>query len=457
MRLGVGRAGAGLASGRPQGSSPGHARVAGGGAPVSVRSYAAHYCVPHIKVPGLVKLWPAEKPERVIFEPDARDAHVREFGAEQYKLRVEARDIIECGAVEMPLEEEGSTDPGAVHFLQLQVRTLDGCEYCSVEEAQNSPLFVTFRLGRRQELFELARTLLEVVPPAGEAMEQLAKAASSGVRSTTRVPYACLDSLAEAEAASHHRQLQAALRQPAVAPEAVDDGFQRQGSSPSTASSGPRYFEKVVLKTSHIEDWSGQTLLTKPLAESLLESLPISLRVPGAVEWVLRYTPKAHGVSMETLYRNMADHEKSVLLVQDAEDELFGGFASCAWVPHNLFYGSGEAFLFSFGRVARRTGSRGLIDVGAEPARKGRRAREEKLPQVTTWTWSAKNSFIQYSDHTLLGMGGGNGKHAFAIREDLLHGLSNPTETFGNPTLSTSEDFIVRDIEIWALEEVGVE
>lgn len=180
---------------------------------------------------------------------------------------------------------------------------------------------------------------------------------------------------------------------------------------------------------------AGQTLLSRVLAESILDYLPVSLRLPGAIEWVLRYTPKAHGVSLATLYRNVADRDNTILIVQDSESRIFGGFAPSAWEPKGKFYGSGEAFVFSFSCLA---------DPSA-------------VPEFQLYPWTSANSFIMYSDSDLFAMGGGDGRHALAIRNDLLHGLSSPTATFGNPTLAASEEFVVRDLEVWALEEVDVD
>jgi len=187
---------------------------------------------------------------------------------------------------------------------------------------------------------------------------------------------------------------------------------------------------RVALRAGDAAD--GGTLLTPALADCIADFLPVGLRLPGAVEWVLRYTPKAHGVSLTTLYRNLAESEKTILMVKDADARVFGGFALAPWEPQGKFYGSGEAFVFAF---------TGLADP----------------PEMAFYPWTTANSFIQYSDNDVLAMGGGDGRHALAVRSDLLHGLSSPTPTFGNPTLAASEEFVVRDIELWAIEEVEFE
>jgi len=173
-----------------------------------------------------------------------------------------------------------------------------------------------------------------------------------------------------------------------------------------------------------------RTLLNTELAECLLDHLPAVLRLPGAVEWVLRYSPKVHGVSLGTLYRNLATCEKTVTIIQDVQDHIFGGFASLPWQQHKAFYGTGESFVFSFGKV-------------------------EGSPDLRVYTWVAsRNSFFMYSDMDYFSMGGGDGSHAFLIRDDLLRGGSTPTPTFGNPALASAGEFVVKDLEIWALEEI---
>jgi len=132
------------------------------------------------------------------------------------------------------------------------------------------------------------------------------------------------------------------------------------------------------------------------------------------------------------MYRNVAEHEKSIVLIQDTNDYIFGGFAPATWAPSTRFYGSGEAFVFSFGWVKASTAPE----------------------QVNFYPWTSQNECFMYADHDLFGMGGGDGRHAFVIQQDLLKGHSSPTPTFRNDVLAGSDDFVVRNIEVWALEEI---
>lgn len=166
------------------------------------------------------------------------------------------------------------------------------------------------------------------------------------------------------------------------------------------------------------------------MAECIAEYLPVHLRLPGAVEWVLRYSPKAHGVSLATLYRNLEDYQTSVIVLQDTQEHVFGGFAPAAWEPKSKFYGSGEAFVFAF--------------TGADLSN----------PQLEIYPWTSRNTFVMYCDSSTIAMGGGDGRHAFAVQSDLLRGFSSPTPTFANPTLAAAEEFVIRDLEVWALEMI---
>lgn len=203
--------------------------------------------------------------------------------------------------------------------------------------------------------------------------------------------------------------------------------LKQPGSDEQSAPSPPPPVSTIALR------YRGgiKPLLSGLMAECVSEYLPVTLRIPGAVEWVLRYTPKAHGVSLSTLYRNLGNYEKSVVLVQDTAFRVFGGFAPEAWEPKGKFFGGAEAFVFTF------------TSLSAE------------CPQLQLFPWTSKNNYVMYADRSCLGMGGGDGRHAFAIEGDLLRGTSSPTPTFANPVLAASKEFVVRDMEVWSLEEVG--
>eukprot|EP00971_Amphidinium_carterae_P012796 252319-Amphidinium_carterae.1 len=56
----------------------------------------------------------------VSFEPDTRHPEVSDLGADEYRVRVQLRDLVECTAVAMPGEDESDK---ILFYLQLYVRT----------------------------------------------------------------------------------------------------------------------------------------------------------------------------------------------------------------------------------------------------------------------------------------------------------------------------------------------
>lgn len=387
------------------------------------------YCAPHVKIPGYLFI----SANLLHFQPDSGHEELREFGPEDYDVLVETRDILQCGAVTVPIEAPfGEVEPNprartrSAFFLQLQVRTLGGQAFCPAEDAANA-WCVVFRLRSRDELHDTAKQLLAVL----ETARQEAPPRSHVNR--TSVPFSSLDCAAEAEALWRQEMARRARAVDSGSPTACSSG------SPGSAGTSSRgggdsparvftHLEQVVLHPGNVDE----PILTQSLAEQLFDYLPISVRAPGATDWLLCYTPKEHGTSLSTLYRRAADSEMTLLVVQDAEGNVLGGFAPQAWEQRGRFYGSGESFVFSFRRP---------LGGGEE--------------ELQVFTWTSQNSYFMYSDADLLAMGGGDGHYAIAISHDLLRGHSAPTPTFGNPCLASSEEFVVRDLELWAFEPVS--
>jgi len=401
--------------------------------------HPAIYCAPHIKVPGVITV---SASSLVRFEPDASNEHVREVGVHQYQVCIEIGDVLECGAVAMPVEATASRlgQETMAYFLQLHVRTLDGVK-CCVPEAGTNTLrgwCVVFRLESREILHQVTLHILDFLEVAKREASSVASqvgGAPARARSSTSVPFPCLDCVAEMEAMStrqrHERQQALKGRvnaSTAGSKEGAAARLQLAAAKKEESDSDSDRDLGVVLKPGNVL----RPLLTENLACGLFEYLPIGVRIEGAVEWVLRYTPKAHGVSLKSLYRSVGQFRRTLVLVQDTEDHIFGGYAPESWEPTPRFYGSGEAFVFSFGFVDKNL----------------------PLPTAQIFPWSTKNSYFMHSDDSGVAMGGGNGSHAFFLASDLLRGVSGPTDTFGNTTLASTSEFVVKDLEIWAFEEV---
>ncbi|XP_059364629.1 oxidation resistance protein 1-like [Carassius carassius] len=161
-------------------------------------------------------------------------------------------------------------------------------------------------------------------------------------------------------------------------------------------------------------------LLEAEQIEKLAKHLP-----PRTIgyHWNLAFSTSKHGMSIKTLYRAMQDQDSPMLLViKDSDGQIFGALASEPFKVSEGFYGTGETFLFTF------------------------------YPDFEAHKWTGDNLFFIKGDMDSLAFGGGSGEFGLWLDEDLYHGRSHSCKTFGNPMLSTKEDFIVQDIEIWSFE-----
>ncbi|XP_047212653.1 nuclear receptor coactivator 7 isoform X1 [Girardinichthys multiradiatus] len=139
--------------------------------------------------------------------------------------------------------------------------------------------------------------------------------------------------------------------------------------------------------------------------------------------WQLAYSTVIHGSSLKTLYRNLANLDSPVLLViKDMHKKVFGAFCSDPFRVSKYCYGTGETFLFSFN------------------------------PDFQLYRWSGENSYFVSGNLESLQIGGGGGGFALWLDADLYHGASFSCPTFHNAPLSTHEDFIVQDVEVWTVQ-----
>ncbi|XP_051262455.1 nuclear receptor coactivator 7 [Dicentrarchus labrax] len=152
----------------------------------------------------------------------------------------------------------------------------------------------------------------------------------------------------------------------------------------------------------------------------------LSTQIPARTQgykWQLVYSTAIHGSSLKTLYRNMADLDSPVLLViKDMHKKVFGAFSSEPFRVSKYCYGTGETFLFSFN------------------------------PDFQAYRWSGENSYFVSSNLESLAIGGGGGRFGLWLDDDLYHGSSFSCPTFHNESLSSHEDFIVQDLEIWTVQ-----
>lgn len=156
----------------------------------------------------------------------------------------------------------------------------------------------------------------------------------------------------------------------------------------------------------------------------------ISLHMPlrhRQKKWVLLYSTLRDGISMQTLLRKSKGKAPTVLLVRDMKKHVFGAFCSEPWRISSRYYGTGETFVF----------------------------RVEPNPAVWHWWWKksneVQNDFFMWGSHDAIAVGGAGG-YAIWLDRELSQGISRSSITFGNSSLSSTEEFNIGAVELWGLE-----
>uniref|UniRef100_A0A673KKS1 Nuclear receptor coactivator 7-like n=1 Tax=Sinocyclocheilus rhinocerous TaxID=307959 RepID=A0A673KKS1_9TELE len=158
-------------------------------------------------------------------------------------------------------------------------------------------------------------------------------------------------------------------------------------------------------------------ILNEHHLEQLMNHIPA--RTQG-YSWKLVYSTAQHGTSLTTLYRQMRELDRPVLMViKDTDNQVFGAFSSDPFKVSSYCYGTGETFLYSFS------------------------------PEFQIFRWSGENSYFVRGFLDSLQMGGGGGPFGLWLDSDLYRGSSYSCSTFCNRPLSLHHDFTVRDLEVW--------
>lgn len=144
-------------------------------------------------------------------------------------------------------------------------------------------------------------------------------------------------------------------------------------------------------------------------------------------KWTLLYSTLRDGISMQTLLRKSKGKHPTVLIVRDMSKNVFGAFCSESWRISSRYYGTGETFVFR---------------VDPEPA-------------VWHWWWKKsseiQNDFFMWGSHDAIAVGGAGG-YAMWLDRELSRGVSRCSTTFGNDSLSSSEEFRIGAVELWHLD-----
>jgi hypothetical protein len=174
-------------------------------------------------------------------------------------------------------------------------------------------------------------------------------------------------------------------------------------------------------------------LLTSKMADEIKSLLPLEHRFS---ELRLVYSPKVHGISLPSFYRN-CEHQPypNIVIITDSQRCCqFGAYCSRPWdTRHSVrrqYFGTEDSFVFSLRRSGR--------------------------DDITYFPATCINSLFQFCDDQRVVVGASG--PAIVVFENWLRGTSTACETFGTTApLACSSEFVVGDIEFWAIvpEEDG--
>lgn len=159
-------------------------------------------------------------------------------------------------------------------------------------------------------------------------------------------------------------------------------------------------------------------LLSDKTRSVLYASLPVIVQ---GRKWMLLYSTWRHGISLSTLYRrSMIWPGLSLLVVGDRKGAIFGGLVEAPLRPTNKRYqGTIDSFVFT--------------NISGSPL---------------IFRPTGMNRYFTLCATDYLAMGGG-GHFALYLDGDLSSGSSSSSETYGNPCLARSEEFDVKEVELW--------
>ena len=166
-------------------------------------------------------------------------------------------------------------------------------------------------------------------------------------------------------------------------------------------------------------------------------------------EWNLLYSLEQHGSSLHSLYSNVAPDRKEfrrvgyVLVIKDRKNGIFGAYSNEAFHPneHRQYTGNGECFLWKLDKVP---------DVNISEKEGFEQEGKEERWRFSGYPYTGVNEFAIYCTSEFLSMGAGDGHYGLLCDDGLLHGVSNPCQTYGNEVLSKEGNkFSIVALEVW--------
>ncbi|KAK2389756.1 hypothetical protein P8452_27289 [Trifolium repens] len=166
-------------------------------------------------------------------------------------------------------------------------------------------------------------------------------------------------------------------------------------------------------------------LVSESIRNVLYASLPPLMH---GRKWLLLYSTWRNGISLSTLYRrSMLWPGLSLLVVGDKKGAVFGSLVETPLKPSNKrkYQGTNSTYVFT--------------NISGDPI---------------IYRPTGVNRYFTLCNTDYIAIGGG-GHFALYLDGDLLNGSSSVSETFGNPCLANSQDFEVKEVELWGFVQTS--
>lgn len=226
-----------------------------------------------------------------------------------------------------------------------------------------------------------------------------------------------------------------------------------------------------ILGTSSEDIRAVPHVLSPPLMDSLLNFVPE--RFTNDNFW-LKFSLIRDGASLDILRRYCRAATHTILAIETTNGEVFGSFTSAPWRLNNKYFGTGESFLWRM-RHNRNTPVHSLFEQA------------QLESEIDIFPFNGSNDYIQLCTMDKIALGGGSllnpgadsnqadnalgtadvylewNDYGFglALDENLLHGTTSPSATFGNSSLVSSsnggECFDVMNLEVYTLTSAETE
>ncbi|XP_058819255.1 MTOR-associated protein MEAK7 [Topomyia yanbarensis] len=168
-----------------------------------------------------------------------------------------------------------------------------------------------------------------------------------------------------------------------------------------------------------------------PAFTDLSQMLFINANLPTALQnkWRFLFSSQIHGESFSTLLGRIIDQGPTVIIVEDTNGHIFGGFATDSWALGPNYVGNDSSFLFTL------------------------------RPKMRCFSATGYNDHYQYlnlSQQTMPnGMGMGGQHNYWGMWLDSEYGVGESSETCttykGYFQLSATNKFTVRNVEVWGV------